>query len=49
MTGDSVYFKCMNSKELRGLARILEQDDQQVLVQNDSTDVRVQTYIQKLK
>ena len=40
VTGDSVYFKRMNSKEWFGPARVLEQDGQKVLVRNGSTYIK---------
>ena len=41
ITGDSVYFKRMNSKEWYGPARVIEQDSQRVLVRNDSTYIKL--------
>ena len=43
-TGDHVYFKRAGSKEWHGLATVLDQDGQQVLVKNGSSYVRVHPY-----
>lgn len=41
VTGDSVYYKRMDSREWHGPAKVLGQDGQQVLVKNGSIYVRV--------
>ena len=41
VTGDSVYYKRIDSKEWHGPAKILSQDGQQVLVKNGSNYIRV--------
>lgn len=40
-TGDSLYYKQVNSNEWYGPATVLAQDGQQVLVENRSTHVHV--------
>ena len=41
ITGDSVYYDRMDSREWHGPAKVLGQDDQQVLIKNGSTYIRV--------
>ena len=41
VTGDSVYYKRIDSKEWHGPAKVLGQDGQQVLVKNGSNYIRV--------
>ena len=41
ITGDSVYYKCMDSREWHRPAKVIGQDGQQVLIKNGSTYIRV--------
>ena len=41
ISGDSVYYKRIDSKEWHGPAKVLGQDGQQVLVKNGSNYIRV--------
>ena len=41
ITGDTVYYKRVNSKEWHGPAKVLGQDGQQVIIKNASTYIRV--------
>ena len=41
VTGDSVYYKCIDSREWHGPAKVLGQDGQQVFVKNGSNHIRV--------
>ena len=42
VTGDSVYYKCIDSKEWHGPAKVLSQDGQQVLLKNGNNYFWVQ-------
>ena len=41
VTGDSVYYKRIDSKEWHRLAKVLSQDDLEMLVKNGSNYIRV--------